>query len=142
MKTIKELIKKLKGGKSAYECKQICLQALKSINKEYLNQVNEMIEYYDNIHESSREIDFTNTIDITDLLLEVELSKGINPIEITDNKLHITGNIIINDKESSHISNNNINFTYEITAFLNNKKINITYNNYIIENNYVSELFN
>jgi len=49
METIEQLIENLKGEKSAYECKQICIRALKSINKKYLKQVNEMIEYYENM---------------------------------------------------------------------------------------------
>lgn len=51
MKTIKEVIENLKGGKSAYECARICQNAKVAINKEELPKLEEMIEYYGGVHD-------------------------------------------------------------------------------------------
>jgi len=50
MKTIKEVIENLKGGKSAYECMRLCQSAILTINKNELQKLNEMVEYYRGIH--------------------------------------------------------------------------------------------
>jgi len=51
MKTIKEVIENLKGGKSAYECARICQNAKSTINKDELPKIEEMIEYYGGVNE-------------------------------------------------------------------------------------------
>lgn len=50
MKTIKEVIENLKGGKSAYECLTICRKAKETINENELSKLEEMIEYYGGTH--------------------------------------------------------------------------------------------
>ena len=51
MKTTKEVIENLKGGKSAYECLRICQKAKETINENELPKLEEMIEYYGGTHD-------------------------------------------------------------------------------------------
>ena len=66
MKTIQEVIANLKGGKSAYESMRICQSAKSTINKDELQKLQEMVEYYGGVNEELDQLNdnFVQTEDL------------------------------------------------------------------------------